>query len=146
MAAFLAFFSVLSAAQPIYLEELASDRLQTLDFSQKPTLLTFIQTGCFPCKKQLNELKCVHEKYSDRVQIVAVQTAGDSAELRRSLKSLHLSFPVLKGSPSFLNRYEADKNGTPMTVLLAKGGAVEERVLGPKPCPFWAERIAGEKR
>jgi thiol-disulfide isomerase/thioredoxin len=135
---FLALVAVASmgAMKSTRLEELRTERLTLVDYSKK-TIITFIQPSCLPCKNQLNALKCVQEKRGDKVSVLAVQANGDSGELQRSLRPLHLNFPVLKGTPAFLASYEADQSPTPMTAIIAAGGKVTDRVLGAQSCEYW---------
>lgn len=126
----------MGAMKPTRLEDLHTERLTLVDYGRK-TILTFIQPSCLPCKSQLSALKCVQEKLGDKVTVLAVQATGDSGELRRGLKPLHLTFPVLKGTPAFLASYEADQTPTPMTSIIAAGGKVTDRVLAAQSCEYW---------
>lgn len=132
------------AASPVFLENLYTEQLRPVKF-EKPTLITFIQPGCIPCKMQLKALECVAKKRGEEWDVWAVQSSGSSAELRRGLKPMHLGIPVFIGSPSFLAAYGADQSPTPMTAVVAKGGKVLERVLGPQPCEFWLHRPKGTR-
>ncbi len=132
--------SALAAEKPIYLEDLFTDRLVPVDLKSKPTLVSFIQPSCIPCKMQLEALECIQKKYGKGVTVLAVQSVGDAQSLKRGLKPMHLGFPVLKGTPKFLAAYEADQTPTPMTVFFQKGKPTE-RILGAQPCEFWMERV-----
>lgn len=133
-----------AAMAPTRLEELSTERLVGIDY-KKPTVVSFIQPSCIPCKRQLEALKCLKEKLGDKVEVLAVQSTGDSAELKRSLKSLHLNFQVLKGTPKYLASFEADQTPTPMTAVIAAGGKVTDRVLGAQSCEYWAEHLEPKK-
>lgn len=130
----------MAADKPLFLEDLFTERLVPVDLKSKPTLVSFIQPSCVPCKMQMEALQCIHRKYGKGVTVLGVQSVGDSASLKRGLRPLHLEFPVLKGTPKFLSAYEADQTPTPMTVVFQKGKPTE-RILGAQPCEFWAERV-----
>jgi thiol-disulfide isomerase/thioredoxin len=132
--------SALAAEKPVFLEDLFTERLVPVDLKTNPTLVSFIQPSCIPCKMQLEALECIRKKYGKGVTVLAVQSVGDPASLKRGLKPMHLSFPVLRGTPKFLATYEADQMPTPMTVVFQKGKPTE-RILGAQPCAFWMERV-----
>ncbi len=132
--------SAWGAEKALFLEDLHTERLTPVDLKSKPTLVSFIQPSCIPCKMQLEALECIQKKYGKGVTVLGVQSTGDAQSLKRSLKSLHLSFPILKGTPKFLATYEADQTPTPMTVVFKKGKPTE-RILGAQPCAFWTERV-----
>lgn len=131
---------------PLYLEELATDRLQEIDLLSRPSLITFIQPSCDPCKKQLEAMKCFFEQAGKEVQVLAVQTAGDSVDLARSIKKLRVPFPVLKGTEKFLSKFNALPQGTPFTVLVGTGETEKMRISGPRPCDFWLQQVERTKR
>lgn len=132
--------TVMAAEKPLFLEDIFTDRLVPVDLKTNPTLVSFIQPSCIPCKMQLEALECIRKKYGKGVTVMAVQSLGDPASLKRGLRPMHLSFPVLKGTPKFLAAYEADQTPTPMTVVFQKGKPTE-RILGAQPCEFWTERV-----
>ncbi|MBY0369688.1 thioredoxin fold domain-containing protein [bacterium] len=128
--------SVSWSAEKVFLEDLFSDRLVPVEF-KKPTLLTFIQPHCGPCKRQIEALECVHAKQGEKTEIMLVQASGDLKDLQTSLRKQHLPFTMLKGSPKFLAKYAANLEGTPMTVVFDAKGTIQGRVPGAQSCDFW---------
>lgn len=132
--------SLAFAAQKTFLEDLFTNRLVAVEYT-KPTLLTFIQPNCGPCKMQIEALKCVHEKKGKAVEILLVQSSGDPQVLQNALRREHLPFKALKGSPKFLAAFGADTSGTPLTALVDAKGKVLQRILGAQPCDYWQETL-----
>ncbi len=129
------------ASSPSRLEDLFTQRLVEV-VNTKPALITFVQPGCIPCKKQLTALQCVGKRLgAEKVSLFGVQAVGDRGEMQRALKPLRLSYPILVGTQKFLTAFGAADSATPLTAVVAPGGKVLERILGAFPCEYWVGKV-----
>jgi len=138
----LIFFALTAlAAESTFLEDLFTDSLKKVEYTSPTTLITFIRPGCGYCEMQLKALKCVQAKLGAKVNILAVQSSGTVEDQRSDVRPLKVAFPVLKGTPEFLSRYEAQDSPTPLTAVITKGGKLRSKLLGARPCEFLVEHI-----
>jgi thiol-disulfide isomerase/thioredoxin len=131
---------LVASAASVYFEDLNTERLMPWE-QKKPALFVFIQPKCAPCKKQLEEMKCVHSQWHSKVDVFGVRARGEKEDLKRSLRGQSFPFPIVSASNEFLSQYAASSAGTPFSVLVGQRGQVALKIVGPKDCAFWSKAI-----
>lgn len=105
-------------------------------------LVNYWATWCAPCLKEMPELSELHERHDD-IQVIGLAYEETEVEaLEAFLEQLPVSYPValidvFAPPPAF-----DVPRGLPMTYLLAPGGRIAQRYLGPVTAEQILQRIA----
>ena len=94
-------------------------------------VVNFWATWCSPCLKEMPELSAFDEKRTDVVLIGLAYEEIEVAEMQAFLKAHPVAYPI-----AILDVYDPPKafdtpRGLPMTYLIAPGGAVAKKFIGP---------------
>lgn len=100
------------------------------DFSGEPVILHFWASWCMPCRKELPKLAAWHARHP-RVPFVAISLDQNVADARNYLHAQQLPFPLLVGNMNGAMRLGV--RGLPTTIIIGKGGAIKQRLLGALP-------------
>jgi len=96
----------------------------------KVVLLNFWATWCAPCQVELPKFQAWQSKYGPAgLQVVAVSMDDGDAAVRRTVRRLRLSFPVVMGDAAIGNAY-GGVLGLPITFLIDRNGIVTEKIKG----------------
>lgn len=96
-------------------------------------LLNVWATWCGPCRKEIPELRAIHETYKDRgleLVGVSVDTDGTDDNIREFVKEFRMDYPVWRDpderiSAKFLMA------GVPATFLIDREGVLRWKMTGP---------------
>ncbi|GIP37985.1 thiol:disulfide interchange protein [Paenibacillus sp. J31TS4] len=135
-------------APPFELGTLEGTNLRVGGAREKPLLLNFWASWCWPCEQEAPDLQRLYAKYGDKFDLYAVNlTANDKlADAESFVKRFGLSFPIL-----------LDKEGKagdlygirfiPTSFLIDKNGVVQEiiHLQEPKELEKTIQRLIGGK-
>ncbi|MGD0916354.1 MAG: TlpA disulfide reductase family protein [Thermodesulfobacteriota bacterium] len=119
--------------------ELAPDfTLKTLDDHEitlsnlkgKVVLLDFWATWCGPCKESTPHLVQLYKTYHQKgLEIIGMNVdRGDVSDVRRFVKSMAISYPVIITPDAVQRNYGV--TGIPTTVIIDKQGRVRDKIPG----------------
>ena len=90
---------------------------------KKAVVLNFWYEGCQPCRMEFPYLEEAYRQYSDKLEILAVNTYdGDDASVKAYQSSMGLSFPMAKADTDWANIYSV--NAYPTTVVIDRYGTI----------------------
>ena len=106
----------------IGLKDLQGNLVTAKSLKGKVVIIDFWATWCVPCKDELPVLEKLYSRYKDRgLVIIAVSVDKDLAKVRRFLKKMQLTLPVVHDGdhqvsgrykpPRMPSSYVADQNG-----------------------------------
>jgi cytochrome c biogenesis protein CcmG, thiol:disulfide interchange protein DsbE len=105
-------------------EDLSGRRIDLKTYRGKVVLLNFWATWCAPCQVELPQLVEWQRKYrAQGLQILAVSMDDGPAPVRRTVRRLHLDFPVLMGDAKLGEEY-GGVLGLPVTFLIDRDGKI----------------------
>ena len=121
--------------------DLSGNTVQVSDWKGRVVFVTYWQTYCFPCRKELPQLDRLQARLGKRVLFVAINPWDDPARIAEfrngknpaGRKLSNLLFLTGRGSPGPFG-LPAERDGivgTPTTVILDRGGLVVARHVGP---------------
>ncbi|MBI9041828.1 TlpA disulfide reductase family protein [Lutibacter sp.] len=91
------------------------------DILDKPCLINFWFTQCQPCIEEIPELNRLKEKYSDRVNFIAI-TFNDKTELNNFLKQTKFDFIQIINAQEYID--EVGIRAFPKNVFIDKIGKI----------------------
>jgi len=110
--------------------DLAGRRVGLGQYRGKVVLLNFWATWCGPCQVELPRFAAWQKRYGARgFQVLAVSMDDSEAPVRRTVRRLHLDFPVVMGDANLGNEY-GGVLGLPITFLIDRDGRVVKRIKG----------------
>jgi cytochrome c biogenesis protein CcmG, thiol:disulfide interchange protein DsbE len=110
--------------------DLAGRRIDLKSYRGKVVLLNFWATWCAPCQVELPKFDAWQKKYGAQgLQVLAVSMDDGDAPVRRTVRRLHLDFPVVIGDAQLGDEY-GGVLGLPVTFLLDREGRVVARLKG----------------
>ena len=91
--------------------------------SKKAVVLNFWYEGCQPCKAEFPYMEEAYKQYSDKLEILAVNTYdGDDASVAAYKANLGLSFPMAKADGKFATVFNV--SAYPTTVVIDRYGTI----------------------
>jgi len=110
--------------------DLAGRSIDLKSYRGKVVLLNFWATWCAPCQIELPKFDAWQKKYSAQgLQVLAVSMDDGDAPVRRSVRRLHLDFPVVMGDAKLGDEY-GGVLGLPVTFLIDREGRVVAKLKG----------------
>jgi peroxiredoxin len=113
-----------TVAPEIALKDLAGHEVKLAALKGKVVLVDFWASWCGPCRDELPVLDGLYKKYKDKgLVIVGVGLDRDADKLRKFLRALPLSFPVVHDpSGAVASKYEPPK--MPSSYMIDKRGLI----------------------
>lgn len=114
----------------------------------KLLLINFWATYCKPCKQEFPGFIKLYEKYSDKLQILAVSIEKDNKKISEFAKELKLNFPVFMDYTKVcINQYikPGSTAALPTNILVGKDGTILEitTTLDEKTLEEWIIKYSG---
>lgn len=110
--------------------DLAGRRVRLGQYRGKVVLLNFWATWCGPCQVELPRFAEWQKRYGAQgFQVVAVSMDDSETPVRRTVRRLHLDFPVVMGDAKLGEEY-GGVLGLPVTFLIDRDGRVVKRIKG----------------
>jgi peroxiredoxin len=112
------------------LKDLAGNEVTLAKLRGNVVVLDFWATWCPPCRESMPGLQKLHEELSDKhVKIFAVNLREEPDVVRKYLESSKLTLPViLDADGAVASKYSV--SGIPQTVVIGKGGRVQNVFVG----------------
>ncbi len=118
------------AAPEFVRTDLAGKQIDLIKYRGKVVLLNFWATWCTPCQVELPKFESWQSKYGDNgLQVLAVSMDDEDAPVRKTVRRLHLTFPVMMGDAKIGDAY-GDVLGLPITFLIDRDGTVVAKIKG----------------
>lgn len=118
----------------VVLNDLTGQSHSLDDWSGKLLLINFWASWCGPCLDEMPELVKAQQKYGAAGLQIIGPAVDDPEAAQNTQAQLHISYPVLVGSPQLLlglmKQLGNDQGGLPFTVLVAPDGHIIKRQLG----------------
>jgi len=109
---------------------LSGQRIDLKDYRGRVVLLNFWATWCVPCQAELPKFEAWQKQYgTERLQVIGVSMDDGEAPVRRTVRRLHLDFPVVMGNARLGNAY-GRVLGLPVTFLIDRDGRVVAKIKG----------------
>lgn len=110
--------------------DLNGRQIELKSYRGKVVLLNFWATWCAPCQVELPRFEAWQKKYGAQgLQVVAVSMDDADAPVKKTVRRLHLGFPVLMGDAKLGDSY-GDVLGLPITFLIDRNGLVVAKIKG----------------
>ncbi len=113
------------------LSDLDGKPVRLEDYRGKVVFINFWATWCPPCKQEMPDIQRIHEKYGDKVKVLAVNaTAQDNEEaVRRFVEQFKLTFDVpLDKTDDVTSAYQV--RFFPTSFFIDKDGVIREKREG----------------
>ena len=110
--------------------DLKGERIDLKQYQGKVVLLNFWATWCAPCQLELPKFEAWQKQYAAQgFQVLAVSMDDGDAPVRRTVRRLHLNFPVMMGDAELGDKY-GGVLGLPITFLIDRKGNVAAKIKG----------------
>lgn len=110
--------------------DLSGRKIDLQSYRGKVVLLNFWATWCAPCQIELPKFEAWQKEYQDQgFQVLAVSMDDGDSPVRRTVRRLHLTFPVLMGDAQLGEDY-GGVLGLPVTFLIDRNGTVVAKIKG----------------
>ncbi|MGM8216244.1 redoxin domain-containing protein [Bacillaceae bacterium W0354] len=121
-------------AKDFQLRDLDGNLVRLSDLRGKKVFLNFWASWCGPCKAEMPHMQDFYEKYSDEVEIIAVNVTGsevNSSNVKKFVDDYELTFPVLLDDTNEVSvTYLALQ--LPTTYFINSDGIIQlQRKIGP---------------
>jgi cytochrome c biogenesis protein CcmG, thiol:disulfide interchange protein DsbE len=107
---------------------LRGGEIRLSDLRGRPVLLEFWAPWCSGCLKNIEPLNLVHEKYGDRIQVIALSAEQGRNTLAAFVKKRGITYPVALSSRKIINDYNA--MSIPLTLLIDSDGIIRQQHYG----------------
>jgi len=102
----------------------SGENLRLSELRGEVVLINFWASWCGPCRQEMPILSELHEQYQDMgFTVLGVNVEENSADARKLLKDMPVSFPVLFDNDSKVSK-QYDVVAMPSTVLVDRDGNV----------------------
>jgi thiol-disulfide isomerase/thioredoxin len=110
--------------------DLNNHQIDLKSYRGKVVLLNFWATWCAPCQVELPRFEAWQKRYgAEGLQVLAVSMDDGDSSVRRTVRRLHLDFPVVMGDAELGDAF-GGVLGLPITFLIDRNGVVVEKVKG----------------
>lgn len=104
--------------------DLSGHNIDLKEFRGKVILLNFWATWCAPCQVELPKFESWQKNYGVQgLQVLAVSMDDEEPPVRRTVRRLHLDFPVIMGDAKLGEEY-GGVLGLPVTFLIDREGRI----------------------
>ncbi len=109
---------------------LTGKQVDLKSYRGKVVLLNFWATWCAPCQVELPRFEAWQKKYGPKgLQVLAVSMDDGDAPVKRTVRRLHLTYPVLLGDAKLGDAY-GGVLGLPITFLIDRKGTIVAKIKG----------------
>lgn len=117
-------------APPFVRVDLTGRPIDLESYRGKVVLLNFWATWCAPCQVELPRFEIWQKKYGAQgLQVLAVSMDDGDAAGKRTVRRLHLTYPVVMGDAKLGDIY-GGVLGLPVTFLIDRNGVVVAKIKG----------------
>lgn len=118
------------AAPEFMRADLKGEKIDLKQYRGKVVLLNFWATWCAPCQVELPKFEAWQNEYrADGLQVLAVSMDDGDSAVRRTVRRLHLGYPVMMGDAKLGELY-GGVLGLPVTFLIDRDGTVAAKIKG----------------
>ncbi|GAA0611703.1 redoxin domain-containing protein [Virgibacillus siamensis] len=125
------------------LDTLSGGTFRLSDLRGKPVFLNFWASWCGPCKKEMPDMQKFHKKYSEKVEVIAVNLTGSelgAGKVRKYINKYGYTYPVpLDKNSEVQGMY--DVTVVPTTYIIGRDGNVIERKRGPMSYDYMVDML-----
>jgi cytochrome c biogenesis protein CcmG/thiol:disulfide interchange protein DsbE len=118
-------------APSLSLEHLNSDKVYSLESTDKPIVINFWASWCGPCREEAPDLVNLHEQYKDDIEVYAINlTNTDSiVGVERFVEKYGFTFPVLMDKEGEISeKYHV--LSIPTTFFVDANGTIVHKIVG----------------
>ncbi|MHA6484160.1 TlpA family protein disulfide reductase [Paenibacillus sp. strain BS8-2] len=118
-------------ATGIQLNELRSNELVTVDFADKPTVVSLFTSWCTYCNEDAPKMAALHSKYKDKLNLIGINITNrdDLSEVRSYVDRHSLEYPILLDtSGDIYASFGGD--GFPALYFVNTDGKVTDAIIG----------------
>ena len=112
--------------------------------TKKFIILNYYYNGCSFCRTESTELAKVYEKYKDDMAIICLNTLDEISQIKPGLKS-YFEFPdeayIVSDRDNKYYSITQYNSGTPLSVIIDRGGYVGDIISGAMEASYWEEYI-----
>jgi peroxiredoxin len=117
-------------APPFVRKDLSGHRIDLKQLRGKVVLLNFWATWCAPCQVELPRFQAWQTKYGAQgLQVLTISMDDEKAQVRRTVRRLHLDVPVMMGDAKLGEAY-GGVLGLPVTFLIGRDGMIAAKLKG----------------
>lgn len=126
------------------LETLSGEEVQLSDYFGKKVILNFWATHCPPCREEMPEMQRFYDKYSDEVEILAVNLTGTEvkeSDVSNFIDEFDYTYPTLLDEDLEV-REDYQAYGIPTTYFVGTDGKIQApKKIGAMDYDFMVETI-----
>ncbi|SET38313.1 Peroxiredoxin [Salinibacillus kushneri] len=115
------------------LQTIDGKQVQLSDFIGQKVMLNFWATWCKPCQKEMPEMQTFHEKFGDKMKILAVNVTGyetSKDNVKDFIDEFNLSFPIPLDQDLKVSVDQYQLFNFPSTFFINTKGEVVEKYSG----------------
>lgn len=110
--------------------DLSGKQVDLRKYRGKVVLLNFWATWCAPCQIELPKFEAWQKTYGGQgLQVIAISMDDGDSPVRRTVRRLHLTYPVALGDAKLGEEY-GGVLGLPITFLIDRNGIVVAKIKG----------------
>ena len=116
-------------APDFWLKNLKGETVKLSDYEGRPVLVNFWATWCGPCQIEMPLIQKYHEKYDDKLVVLAVDDAEPQKDVEKFVSEYGLTFQVLMDP----NHYTEDLyrvRAFPTTFFINQDGMIRNQHIG----------------
>ena len=112
------------AASGFVRKDLNRHRVDLSEYRGNVVLLNFWATWCAPCQVELPEFEAWEKRFGvEGLRVIAISMDDNDSPVRRTVRRLHLHFPVVMGNAELGEAY-GGVLGLPTTFLIDRRGSI----------------------